>query len=328
MVKLNYAFYNATKEERAHAFRLWLKNYIESNNMTQLQAAVKMDVVPGTVNHILNKRRIPSLDLMEKMTQSVGVHYKDALDPYLITPPEQIERPEGYGGPPWSDEFIEDIKKTADENLLRYIEPKDADFEDLSEMEEYTEKTKALLRGPKKKLLCMLIDELMPAPTESSSARIDSYTEGPLKIKISPELFVDYVKYLAEASKNGSVWARDFSREWLNKQVGSGLKLKGGPNVNGRAINARYRALEDICKYLPKNVCDYRTVSLSVVMAAAVSPLARKDGKTFFDLNHLLDIAKSFTKEIENDQFVELHQRWTKDGEKLEDFLKNKKEND
>ncbi|MDR3038303.1 MAG: LexA family transcriptional regulator [Candidatus Adiutrix sp.] len=77
----------ATHQEIAEAFRGWLKDYIRAHSLTQLQTALRLDVVPGTINHILNGRRRPTLELMEKMTARAGTGYREALTPYLSPSP-------------------------------------------------------------------------------------------------------------------------------------------------------------------------------------------------------------------------------------------------
>ena len=74
----------ATRQEIAEAFRLWLGDYIRNRRLTQLKAALDLDVVPGTINHILTGRRRPTLELMEKMLHRAGLDYRETLAPYLL----------------------------------------------------------------------------------------------------------------------------------------------------------------------------------------------------------------------------------------------------
>ena len=101
----------ATRQEIAEAFRLWLGDYIRSRRLTQLKAALNLDVVPGTVNHILTGRRRPSLELMEKMLARAGAGYREALAPYLKAPvdpaplDEEAMIEQGFLKIPFSDDL-------------------------------------------------------------------------------------------------------------------------------------------------------------------------------------------------------------------------------
>jgi transcriptional regulator with XRE-family HTH domain len=101
----------ATRQEIAEAFRLWLGDYIRARRLTQLQAALNLDVVPGTVNHILTGRRRPSLELIEKMLGRAGAGYREALAPYLAAPADprplddQAMVEQGFLKVPFSDDM-------------------------------------------------------------------------------------------------------------------------------------------------------------------------------------------------------------------------------
>jgi transcriptional regulator with XRE-family HTH domain len=101
----------ATRQEIAEAFRLWLAEYIRERRLTQLKAALNLDVVPGTVNHILTGRRQPSLDLIEKMLGRAGLDYREALAPYLKAPAgpapldDQAMVEQGFLKVPFSDDL-------------------------------------------------------------------------------------------------------------------------------------------------------------------------------------------------------------------------------
>lgn len=101
----------ATRQEIAEAFRLWLDDYIKTRRLTQLKAALNLDVVPGTINHILTGRRRPSLELMEKMLARAGAGYREALAPYLKAPAEpaplddQAMAEQGFLKVPFSDDM-------------------------------------------------------------------------------------------------------------------------------------------------------------------------------------------------------------------------------
>jgi transcriptional regulator with XRE-family HTH domain len=101
----------ATRQEIAEAFRLWLDDYIRTRRLTQLKAALNLDVVPGTINHILTGRRRPSLELMEKMLARAGAGYREALAPYLKPPADpaplddQAMIEQGFLKVPFSDDM-------------------------------------------------------------------------------------------------------------------------------------------------------------------------------------------------------------------------------
>jgi transcriptional regulator with XRE-family HTH domain len=102
----------ATRQELAEAFRLWLGEYIRGGRLTQLKAALNLDVVPGTINHILTGRRRPTLELIEKMLGRAGVGYREALAPYLDITPDDPARlseeamiEEGFLRVPFSDDL-------------------------------------------------------------------------------------------------------------------------------------------------------------------------------------------------------------------------------
>ncbi|MDR2935660.1 MAG: LexA family transcriptional regulator [Candidatus Adiutrix sp.] len=101
----------ATRQEIAEAFRLWLGDYIRERGLTQLKAALNLDVVPGTINHILTGRRRPSLELMEKMLGRAGLGYRETLARYLKTPAgpapldDQAMVEQGFLKVPFSDDL-------------------------------------------------------------------------------------------------------------------------------------------------------------------------------------------------------------------------------
>jgi transcriptional regulator with XRE-family HTH domain len=100
----------ATRQEIAEAFRLWLGDYIRERGLTQLKAALNLDVVPGTINHILTGRRRPTLELIEKMLARAGFGYREALTPYLKTPApspldDQTMIEQGFLKVPFSDDL-------------------------------------------------------------------------------------------------------------------------------------------------------------------------------------------------------------------------------
>ncbi|MCL2029425.1 MAG: LexA family transcriptional regulator [Deltaproteobacteria bacterium] len=101
----------ATRQEIAEAFRLWLRGYIQDRRLTQLKAALNLDVVPGTINHILTGRRRPTLELIEKMLGRAGLDYRQALTPYLkasdgpVRLEDQAMTHEGFLRVPFSDDM-------------------------------------------------------------------------------------------------------------------------------------------------------------------------------------------------------------------------------
>jgi len=101
----------ATRQEIAEAFRLWLLDYMRERRLTQLKAALSLDVVPGTINHILTGRRRPTLELIEKMLDRAGVGYRQALTPYLKAPEgpapldERAMSEQGFLQVPFSDDL-------------------------------------------------------------------------------------------------------------------------------------------------------------------------------------------------------------------------------
>ena len=101
----------ATRQEIAEAFSLWLGDYIQERGLTQLKAALNLDVVPGTINHILTSRRRPTLELIEKMLARAGLGYREALTPYLKTPDspapldDQTMIEQGFLKVPFSDDL-------------------------------------------------------------------------------------------------------------------------------------------------------------------------------------------------------------------------------
>ena len=91
----------ATRQEISAAFRLWLSDYLRQNRLTQLQAALRLDVVPGTINHVLSGRRRPTPELMEKMLAKAGADYRETLTLYLEAP---ADSPPGRPAGPALDE--------------------------------------------------------------------------------------------------------------------------------------------------------------------------------------------------------------------------------
>lgn len=69
----------STKAQLAQYFSAWIQWWINKNNYTQLQAAVRLTVTPGFVNMIINNKRAASASQMEKIAQALELDLLDIL---------------------------------------------------------------------------------------------------------------------------------------------------------------------------------------------------------------------------------------------------------
>ena len=68
-----------TQAQLALYFSSWLDFWVKTNKYTQLQAAIRLEVTPGFINMIINKKRAASPRQMEKIAQAINLDLLDIL---------------------------------------------------------------------------------------------------------------------------------------------------------------------------------------------------------------------------------------------------------